>query len=203
MPGFVVEHHANLFAQWRAAIEAGTLEVPFSVTHVDAHADLGLGDSGYEHLMTSFLFEPAEDRRDPGTALEDGNYLAFAIGCRWLSDLTYVYNDGGGDDIPTFVMENFDPAAGRIQLAAVTRRQLQQIISPGESHSPERLEPAIAFRARPWYEFHADAPFDIVCLARSPSFTPAAADDVFDAIRKHFIDEMAFGAPPRLRSRDW
>ena len=35
--------------------------------------------------MTSFLFESAEDRRDPGTAPEDGNYLAFAIGCRWLA----------------------------------------------------------------------------------------------------------------------
>jgi len=64
VPGFVVEHHGDLFAQWRAAIEGGMLRVPFSVTHVDAHADLGLGDSGYEHLMTSFLFEPAEGRCD-------------------------------------------------------------------------------------------------------------------------------------------
>lgn len=32
---------------WRAAVRAGQLQAPFHVTHVDAHADVGLGDAGY------------------------------------------------------------------------------------------------------------------------------------------------------------
>jgi hypothetical protein len=33
--------------------------------------------------------------------------------------------------------------------------------------------------------------FDLICLSRSPSFTPAAADAVYDEIRSRFIDENA------------
>jgi hypothetical protein len=30
-----------------------------------------------------------------------------------------------------------------------------------------------------------------VCLARSPEYTPATADTLFDAVREHVIDELA------------
>src|SRR4051812_38877731 len=46
LPGFVVEHHGELFARWRDAINAGILRPPFELIHVDAHADLGLGEIG-------------------------------------------------------------------------------------------------------------------------------------------------------------
>ena len=42
-----------------------------------------------------------------------------------------------------------------------------------------------------WHEYQATEPFDLICLARSPSFTPAAADAVYDEIRSRFIDENA------------
>src|ERR1017187_8280837 len=47
LPGFVVENHDDLFDLWRNAVSGGAFESPFHVTHVDAHADLGMGDSGY------------------------------------------------------------------------------------------------------------------------------------------------------------
>jgi len=34
-------------------------------------------------------------------------------------------------------------------------------------------------------------PFDVVCLARSPAYTPAESDALFDEIRDLFIDEAA------------
>jgi hypothetical protein len=81
------------------------LRAPFHVTHVDAHADLGLRDAGYMHLLSDLLFRTPEHRRDPGEHLNDGNYLIFAAGCRWLAGLDYVYNresergDFGAGDI--------------------------------------------------------------------------------------------------------
>jgi hypothetical protein len=105
LPGFVVEHHGELFARWRDATDAGVLRAPFHVTHVDAHADLGLRDAGYMHLLSDLLFRTPEHRRDPGEHLNDGNYLIFAAGCRWLAGLDYVYNresergDFGAGDI--------------------------------------------------------------------------------------------------------
>lgn len=46
LPGFVTERHDELFWLWREAISDGLLVPPFDVTHLDAHADLGLGDAG-------------------------------------------------------------------------------------------------------------------------------------------------------------
>ena len=60
----------------------GLLTPPFHVTHVDAHADLGLGDAGYVYLLTELLLEDPRDRwwpRTGTTGLNDANHLAFAI----------------------------------------------------------------------------------------------------------------------------
>jgi hypothetical protein len=195
LPGFVVEHHGALFAHWRDAIGAGVLRAPFHVTHVDAHADLGLGDAGYVHLMSELLFRKAEDRGDPGEDLADGNYLLFAIGCRWLSGLDYVYNrdalpgEGPGDLMP-YAMEGRRADAEHIQLPAFTRRQIDDLLFGGHPQ-PVRLEPRVPFRALPCQQYRASAPFDLVCLARSPEYTPVTCDPLFDAIREHFIDELA------------
>jgi hypothetical protein len=50
--------------------------------------------------------------------------------------------------------------------------------------------------------------FDVICLARSPDFTPAELDPLFDEIRERFIDEEGFasqaqrrGWPARARRR--
>ncbi len=93
LPGFAVEHHGEPFFRWRDAIGRGLLRPLFYVTHVDTHADLGLGDCGYIYLLTELLNEPVEARRDVKVGddgLGDGNYLAFAVANRWISQLAYV-----------------------------------------------------------------------------------------------------------------
>jgi len=163
LPGFVVENHGELFPRWREAIEAGQLKVPFHVTHVDAHADLGLGDSGYVYLMTSLLFEEPENRRHPTAgegALADGNYLAFAIACRWLAGLVYVFNEGGGGkDALLYVLEGLDPQARNIQLAAVrSRQELSENLLTPKKLTIEHLEPRVPFTTTDWKDFRADHP---------------------------------------------
>lgn len=107
----------------------GEMVPPFSVTHLDAHADLGLGDAGCTYLMNELAFEPVEkrydilDRRRPARRdgihllgnkeLNDGNWLAFALACGWLSELTYVFNsenegEGRPGDLLNFLMKDFD-----------------------------------------------------------------------------------------------
>jgi hypothetical protein len=199
MPGFVVENHGELFSRWREAIDGGQLNVPFHVTHVDAHADLGLGDLGYVYLMTSLLYEEPENRhpRAGQDALGDGNYLAFAISCRWLGELVYVFNDGGndGDDALLYVLEGFDPQARNIQLAAVRSRQelFENLMTP-KNLTVEHVEPTVPFARTGWRDFQADQPFDFVCLARSPTYTPPEADAIFDEIRQRFIAEASADA---------
>jgi hypothetical protein len=48
----------------------------------------------------------------------------------------------------------------------------------------------VAFQALSWRQYGATGPFDLVCLSRSPEYTPATCDALFDAIRERFIDEL-------------
>lgn len=197
LPGCVVEHHGELFARWRDAIDTGLMREGFHVTHVDAHADLGMGDAGYIQLMSDLLFREPHARRDPGDALTDGNYLIFALGCRWLSGLDYVYNSENPDgaspgDLMRILMEDFNVDAANLQLAALPARQIEAVFMPGPEPTPVRLEPTVPFRHMGWPQFRADAPYDVICLARSPEYTPPGCDPLFDAIRERFIDETGF-----------
>lgn len=194
LPGAVVEHHGNLFFEWRRAIESGALPYPFSVTHADAHADLGSGDPGYVYLMTDLLFKDVADRTNPdvGThGLGDGNFLAFAVACRWISELTYVYNTGSGSDLLYLHMEDYEFDAAHIELKAVQPEELKRATGkrkPGISHR----EPLVPFTQTGWDTFQAPYLFDAICLAKSPSFTPRASDALFEEIRHRFIDEDAW-----------
>jgi hypothetical protein len=213
-PGFVVEQHNELFYVWGSAIEAGQLVAPFEVVHVDAHADLGLGDASYAYLMRELAFEPIEQRyailkrRRPGSrkemldlsidALTDGNWLMFALACGWISDLTFVCNsfaettnEHTPNDLMGLLLKDFDRDSGYLQVVA-TR---EDFVMSGRATPRviDRRDSPIPFTVKTWREFHASEPFDIVCLTRSPQYTPAAADPIFDAIRERFINE---NAPP-------
>jgi hypothetical protein len=197
LPGFVVEHHGALFDLWRDAIQSGVIRPPLAVTHVDAHADLGLGDAGYIYLLTTLVNLPLEERANPqrgDEGLGDGNYLAFAIANRWLDDLTYVFNtdDDRPGDLMIPVLENFDRDSHHIQLEPRTREEIDQGLRDTLPPLEELHEPRVPLTFVPWKEFRAPASFDVVCLARSPAYTPPAADSIFDEIRERFIDETAF-----------
>lgn len=189
LPGFVTENHAEVFALWRSAIEAGVLVPPFHVTHVDAHADLGLGNAGFIYLLTELVHLPVEARAHPNLGpggLNDTNQLAFAIACRWISDLTYVYCDGGGSDELAAVMQGFDVRADHIQLARLTRGELDRLVHRRPPAGVD-VEPPVPYRSLHWESFTADAPYDLVCLTRSPPYSPPTADPLFDAIHATFI----------------
>jgi hypothetical protein len=141
---------------------------------------------------------PLKERRYPQKGEEglgDGNYLAFAIANRWLDELTYVFNMQGDRpaDLMTPVMENFDRDADHIQLDPRTREEIDRGLREGLPPSEAPQEPRVPFAFVQWREFLAPTPFDIVCLARSPAFTPPEADALFDEIRERFIDVDALG----------
>lgn len=196
LPGMVVTHHGELFPLWRDAIGGGALSPPFGVTHVDAHADLGLGDAGYVQIITDLLHRAPQDRTHPHAedyGIGDGNWLAFAVACRWISDLLYVHNDEGGEDILAMHMENFD-VDGDLQLKAVLPAEYERVRFTFDKPQVDRFEPVVPFRHLLWRDFETGEPFDVICLAQSPPFTPVESDDLLALIRDRFIDEGAFRA---------
>jgi hypothetical protein len=94
IPGQQFVEHRDAFTVWRRWLQDGKLHAPFGVMHVDAHADLGLGDGGWVYLVAELLAFPVDKRSEPrlgSDALNSSNYLAFAIANRWVRDLTYVF----------------------------------------------------------------------------------------------------------------
>jgi hypothetical protein len=87
-------------------------------------------------------------------------------------------------------MKNFRVDADHLQLAALTGEQLQDYAF-GRRMEPAHLEPSVPFQALPWPQYMAPAPFDLICLARSPEYTPATFDEIFQAIRDRFVNELA------------
>jgi hypothetical protein len=82
--------------------------------------------------MTSLLFQYPEERSCPSpsphqTGLTEGNFLLYAIACRWNRDLTYVFGEGGGDDELAYAMKSFDPRADRIQLSSMTKAEFKPL----------------------------------------------------------------------------
>jgi hypothetical protein len=195
-PGFVVEHHDEVFPLWREALNQGILSTPFHVTHVDAHADLGMGDTGYVYLLGELLFAPVEERRNPTLGdggMDFGNWLLFALANRWIADLTLVYCDGGGSDVFSWHMEDFDHSASNLQLKAINASDIKKWV--GHGNPPvQSLEPPVPFRQCRWDSFQAGAPYDLVCLSRSPSYTPETSDDLFELIRNRFIDPLSLAS---------
>ena len=88
IPGWAIEHHDEAFARWRNAIGVELLVPRFHVTHVDAHADLGLGDAGYVHPITEVMHRPVAERslaEVVAPAITFSNWFAFGIACRWAA----------------------------------------------------------------------------------------------------------------------
>lgn len=182
----VVEHDAVLL-DWREKILSGRIVPPFTVFHIDAHADLGMGDSAYMYLATDLIGKPVEDRlypkKDKWQGLLSGNYLLFAIACRWLNHLAYIHHPRGGNDVPGHIMKDHSLSSGRIQLKYYGKATLDTIISP--TSVPILLEPEVGFEKISGDDFQAQQPFDMVYLAQSPQNSPHSSDALMDVIREY------------------
>lgn len=194
LPGLAVEHHAEVFYAWRDAIEAGVLDEPFEVTHVDAHSDLAHVDTGRRYLRSEVLSWPVEARRYPDageTALGDGNYLSFAIANRWIASLEYVIGGGSEfeevDDEPPYSWQPGDLTFEDFEGSTPFNHAIK--LSPAANTGGVDTEPRVPFD---WYrhqQFEARAPYDFIFLARSPAYTPEGADDLYERIRQQFIGD--------------
>jgi hypothetical protein len=186
--GAAFAEHFEVFDDWKTRIASGALTPPFDVVHVDAHADLGLGDASYMTLATDLLGLDVSARSDPPrdglSGLASGNYLAFAAACRWLKTLTYVHHPDGGDDLPRSLMKNWDHASGALQLKFFGKSGKQHDVMNGTS-APLALEPAIPICVVNGSDYQATQPFDLVFLAQSPLYSPPSADALIDVISSY------------------
>ena len=189
LPGITAERHHEVFYAWRDLIEAGRLEPPFSVTHVDAHADLGRGprlrppDGGHP--------SPAGPRsnttRHWRAGADRGELAAVRNRLPLASDLTFVFNDDRQSDVFVHHLEDNDPEAMNIQLKAVAEGEINRRFFQLNRVEVLAHEPLVPYREVLWSNFQTGEPFDFICLCRSPDYAPASADEIYEEVRRRFV----------------
>jgi hypothetical protein len=189
IPGRQLNEHIEALKVWRKWVTEGKLSQPFSVIHVDAHADLGAGTTWEpvdKLLRLSWGDRAKKSMREIG--LHSGNYLFGAIAYRWLSKLTYVYPTDPASqdespppsDLPDSLFLGRNPSSGKIQLKG--SRALSGL-APNAGTSDE---PCVRFEriADRRFEFSG---FTHMVVAHSRKYTPEPADHLLPVIREYFL----------------
>jgi len=204
-PGFACEHHVDVWFHWRRLIRAGILRTPFEVIHVDAHADMGLGNNSCLYIAEELLAEPVTKRRPPigkdTWCVRDNNFIAYALACRWIGRLTYVTHPDCQDDVQWLHMKDFDTKSGFVQMkrfAPGFAERLDHFLDVKKL--PFEAEPEIPMNVVTRDDFRSDDPPDFIFLARSPNYTPPTADPLFEALST-LIAPMDVPKRPGGRSR--
>ena len=190
--GSFITHHHEAFAIWRDLIAAGNLTTPFEVVHIDSHADLGCGDAGYQYLMGEILNLDPSDRQNPEIALDKmnaGNFLAFAMACRWIDVVTYVPNPRSKSDLFEYYFKDVDSRTEIVELKAVEPERFNDTMRIfKEIPTMVSLEPQIKFSTVLHTEFRDSGAFDYITFCHSPSFTPVESDVLVPAIREFMLE---------------
>lgn len=181
IPGRIFETHDSALLYWDELIRADRLTVPFSVTHVDAHSDLGIGYPGPAYVLNNVLAMKPEMRTDiqryyDMVKLDEANYLLFALAFRWISSLENVRNPLSRPDIPGCILSE-----NGIQLTSLPASLMENV---------NGREPEIPFRVYNDYnEFRADAAYDMMSVAISPRYAPKEADKLLNIFDRYMIKE--------------
>ena len=188
-PGRVCERHAEVYFHWNRMIRSGELKIPFEVIHVDAHADMGLGNTSCLYIAEDLLAEPPSRRRAPtgrdSWCVGDNNFIAYALACRWIGRLTYVTHPDCKGDLQWMHMKDFDTRSGYVQMKRFKpgfTERLEHFLDLKKL--PFEAEPDIPIQTVSRMEHRSESPPDFVFIARSPNYTPKTADALFEQLKR-------------------
>ena len=181
IPGVITDTHDKALSFWRFCLGNGILQKPFSVVHVDAHSDLGIGKPGPGFVLNNVLGIPP-DKRDrferyyDQKQLDEANYLLFALAFRWIDALTLVRDPFSRADFPSFIRkgeEEYQP----IRLSSFVSELFEKEYGK---------EPETKLRVfHDPFDFYAKESFACINLACSPRYAPKEADRLIPIISKY------------------
>ena len=181
IPGVITSTHDQALRFWQSRMKAGLLQNPFSVVHVDAHSDLGIGYPGPGFVLNNVLGIPPDLRDDPDRyylqkQLDEANYLLFAIAFRWIDSLALVRDLFSRKDFPPFIVKSesgYQPIRLTSYISQIFEKQYG-------------AEPEVKLKVfHDPYTFVSDEPFTFMNLACSPRYTPKEADRLIPIITRY------------------
>ncbi len=195
-PGKIFIHHDEVFYFLRTLQETHNFTLKFVIDHVDAHADLGMGDGCYKYIATDILSRNLVDRSYPdrvngSDGLSEGNFLSFALACRWIAQLNYINRPDWIKDLPPFIFKNFDINSTHLQLRQYTPEAMNKIINTGDflgmakRTTPVSVEPDVPFNIISYSDFRSAGKYDFIFLTQSPNYTPPSSDKLIPIIEAY------------------
>lgn len=181
IPGRITETHDGALAFWKERMELGLLSRPFSVVHVDAHADLGIGKPGPGFVLNNVLGIPPKERDGfsryyAQKQLDEANYLLFALAFRWIDALTLVRDPFSRPDLPPFC-ERAEEGYRPIRLRSFVSELFEGRYGPEPEIPLTVYNDPTAVRIR--------FPFACMNLALSPRYAPKEADALVPIIARY------------------
>ncbi|MBI1291695.1 hypothetical protein GC173_10695 [bacterium] len=188
--GLYATHHDGAFRWWQQLIAEGRLTTPFEVVHVDAHADQGMGDDSFLEIMGMLTHLPVPERLGRITRLEEGNFLAYAGVCGWLSSLTYVTQPAWtGRDLHFMHFEDYEERTGVMEFKRVDLKRLERETERYNSYvRPFEPDIRFPFRSVPAAQVRERGTWDFAFFCQSPEYTPPAADALIPVIREYLSE---------------
>lgn len=195
--GRILIGHDEALYFWDELIDSHRLIAPFSVVHIDSHADLSYGDTTKSFILNNLIFWK-QDIRSPRFCKDCeydghfynigiGNYLLYAIAFGWISDLTYCANpEGEMGDIPQEILTKQIP--DRLSKPYNSCIRLRPTEPYPETEIPQEIP--VPLHIIPKIEYvQTDANSDFLSIAQSPNYTPESADYILDIVRE-YIQEI-------------
>ena len=182
--GRIYETHDGSLRMWDELVRAGRLSVPFEVTHIDAHSDLGIGYPGPGLVMNNALCRKPDARVNLEDyyrlkQLDEANYLLFALAFRWVSLLENVRNPNSKPDMPREIVHERD------ERSVPTALRLAPPL-PSLFEAMNGKEPVVKYREfASGDDYVSTSGFDFISLAMSPRYAPREADCIADVIAEY------------------
>lgn len=182
IPGRIFETHDQALDFWKDMMDQHRLTAPFLVTHVDAHTDLGIVQKGYPFVRHNVLSRPVEKRVQlqeyrEKVQLNEANYLAFALGFRWIASLENIRNPKSKPDFPKEMLHDTENPAIRLKSA------FPQLFEAKYGNEP--IVPYFEYLSGDAYI--ACSPFDFMSVAISPRYSPKEADELISVFEAYIL----------------
>lgn len=181
-PGACFEHHDEVFD---FALKHFT--EPVHLIHVDAHSDIGGGmPMCWQYVFGEYLHHNGEERHSPKRGpkgLNCGNFIVFLAACGLLERVTFVTRDDWRCDYSCIYMDSFQIESGNLQLKRFAKQDFDRIGTSAQLWDlPHTVESLIPFEEVSRNEFISDGPPDMMLVTKSPQYTPACSDGLYDAL---------------------
>ena len=192
IPGRVLNQHHEAFYFWRKLILQGKITVPFELVHIDAHSDLGDADWGWIYVTSELLHKPVEERINPDDCLlygiNEANYLAFSLACRWIKKLTFVLHPRWEDDLTKVYFKDYKSESHLIELKKFDKKEL---FEKGFDATPDISdpEPQVPVEFIDLLDYKTEDQFNVLTCSHSKSYTPRSSDKLLGVFKK-FIKKV-------------